>query len=1008
MIVSAAIACAALGCAYVGRRVIAERLAANWLAERRVPGDVHIEALSLTGLTAAVRIGRAEDPDLTIARLDIAYQLAGPWDGRAFAVETRSVRLIGPHLKARLVHGALDLGALAPLLRALSRQPSVPGATPDLDVRDGWLQLSTPAGALTLRGEGALRGGIVSRLDARTEPFVLKLGDGRLSVAGARVQLERRGGRLAARARAGALALSTPKGAWRAAGGEMRAELPAPARNGQLAGPAHITLQLAGLDDAQRSLPGGATTLDAELAGRLAASASALAFAGAAQARLQTASISTAAGPQVTAQVRLAHARLRRDAIGLLFEGDGQASMAATSVKLGGLAIQAAAARLAIDRAHYGSDGFLITLRGAASGRGGLDQATAGRLAGAQGVAARQDYRPALARALESFRLAAPGFRTTISGTHAALALPAPLTFASASGARLAITGDAESDFTAGHGAAMRVTLDGGGLPKLDARLAQWSLGPQGLAANLALAADLDLPFARGLSLKGSGRIAVDGRRARLVQTGCADVGAKRILLGSSEIEDAALALCPSDGPLLDAGPGGWRVAGRAQAARGLAAGLATALSDGEGEFLATGSGAGLRKAEAEVNHGRLTDTSGSGRFRPLGAAGKLRFADDAWTGNFTVATDAGRPIAEVRLRQDGATGAGRADIDARSATFAPGGLQPAQITPLAGAIKDAAGPAGFSGWFAWAPDAPLRSGGEFVTHDLRLRSPAGEIVGIDADLKFASLAPLTTVADQKIAVREIQQAMPITSLRATFGVDADAMSIEAAHADFAGGEVRLEPMRVPFAANASYRGVLAFDHVDLGQVVAATNLSHAVTVDAVVDGRIPFDIGPAGVRILDGHLAAVRPGRLSIARTVLGAAPAVTTAKTSNAPAQAPTPGFASDMAYQAMENLAFDKMDASLDSLANGRLRVLFHIKGQHAPPQPVRARITVTDLLRGQALSKPLPLPSGTKINLTLDSTLNFDDLVRSLEDAWRGGLHSAKVQGPAGPITATEVK
>src|SRR6185437_10707201 len=94
------------------------------------------------------------------------------------------------------------------------------------------------------------------------------------------------------------------------------------------------------------------------------------------------------------------------------------------------------------------------------------------------------------------------------------------------------------------------------------------------------------------------------------------------------------------------------------------------------------------------------------------------------------------------------------------------------------------------------------------------------------------------------------------------------------------------------------------------------------------------------------------------------------------------------------AMENLAFDSLDASMDSIANDRLRILFHIKGRHDPPKPVRAQISLADLLAGKAFSRPLPLPSGTKINLTLDSSLNFGELVRNLEKAWRDSLPPAR--------------
>jgi hypothetical protein len=95
-------------------------------------------------------------------------------------------------------------------------------------------------------------------------------------------------------------------------------------------------------------------------------------------------------------------------------------------------------------------------------------------------------------------------------------------------------------------------------------------------------------------------------------------------------------------------------------------------------------------------------------------------------------------------------------------------------------------------------------------------------------------------------------------------------------------------------------------------------------------------------------------------------------------------------------------------LNSVAGDRLRILFHINGRHDPPQKVRVRLSVSDLMAGKAMRKPIPLPSDTKINLTLDTSLNFGELVRALSDAWRqqGGaqqgsapVHDAKASMPA---------
>ena len=87
-------------------------------------------------------------------------------------------------------------------------------------------------------------------------------------------------------------------------------------------------------------------------------------------------------------------------------------------------------------------------------------------------------------------------------------------------------------------------------------------------------------------------------------------------------------------------------------------------------------------------------------------------------------------------------------------------------------------------------------------------------------------------------------------------------------------------------------------------------------------------------------------------------------------------------DLAYQAMENLAFDTLTADVDSQDGGRLGVRFHMVGRHDPPQRQELRLTLSELISRQFLNRTLPLPSGTGIDLTLDTTLNANQLVGDL--------------------------
>jgi hypothetical protein len=146
------------------------------------------------------------------------------------------------------------------------------------------------------------------------------------------------------------------------------------------------------------------------------------------------------------------------------------------------------------------------------------------------------------------------------------------------------------------------------------------------------------------------------------------------------------------------------------------------------------------------------------------------------------------------------------------------------------------------------------------------------------------------------------------------------------------------------------------------------------VEVAARIGGVLPFTYGPQGLRFANGRIAAEGPGRLSIQRQALIAAVGV-------GEGTQPPPSAVQDFAYQALENLSFEQLSGDVNSLPMGRLGLLLHIKGQHDPAQAMETRIGVLDLLRGRAFDKPLSLPKGTPIDLTLDTSLNLDELLAS---------------------------
>jgi hypothetical protein len=406
-----------------------------------------------------------------------------------------------------------------------------------------------------------------------------------------------------------------------------------------------------------------------------------------------------------------------------------------------------------------------------------------------------------------------------------------------------------------------------------------------------------------------------------------------------------------------------------------------------------------VRIAAAEI-----TDTfppeKGLRRFHPLGLAGAATLGQGSWRAALDILdAPGGTLLAKAALTHAVVAGVGGVDITADDLRFATDGLQPHDLTPLAaGVVSKVDGAIDFAGRVAWTPGALPTSSGRVTTDGLSLDTPLGRVTGLGRELTLSSLTPLIAPPGQAITADNIDAFAPITDVRAEVGFDAEAIQLASASVSVAGGKLRVEPMRIPFAEPRTLTGAVQLDDVDLGQLIETTGFADKVDLLAVVDGRIPFQAGPDGLRFAGGELRSVKPGRLSIDREALtqvsaaGSPEAVAGAE--GAPVAAPPPNAFQDFAYQALENLAYSDLEVSVDSRPEGRLGMIFVLKGRHDPPTEQRARIGLFDLLRGRAFERRIPLPSNTPVNLTLDTSLNFDELLATWLELQRN--RSAPVQ------------
>jgi hypothetical protein len=963
---------------YATRRNIAEEALNHWLRSHGVQGQVEVRGFSASAATGRIVIGDPADPDLVIPRAELGYGLSGG------SLTVRSVTLFQPSLRARLHAGRLSLGALDPLVEAFRKRPAEAGASaPRIVVQDGRVALATDAGALALRGDALLEKGRLTQLTAVSAPARLSAGGATAEIGAGRLRIQRAGERVALTFDAPAQRIKGP--AVTVENGRLQVAAQAPYPDGVLnAAPvsAHGELFAARLGAHGQVLEKGLLT--AAFDGTVSGGFPDLALAGRARGDLRAEGGQAGgghAGPiRANLDVRdLRWTRKGGDMVSANASGRAQLdSYVGENLRLSRVDL------LAQGPVSFGRSGLSLQLRGSAAGRGawtGLPRPLKGET----------DSMAAVKRAARGFRFQAPTVVATVAGQRRRLALPQPARIAPDSGGLVTV---------AQRGAGWRLTSAGGGLPKAEADLDRVVFAGGGVSAHGRVRASLTLEPMEGAEVDAAGTLRLANGVTAFTGARCARFAIARLAFGQNDARRLAGELCPVGRPMLTIG-NGWRIAGAARGASAEVPFLQAKLSDASGALDLSSDARGVLGSRMSLARGTVTDLAPARRFNPVGLTGDALLSGGVWRGGAVLSDPAGHALARLDLRHEMASGRGSVEIATGGLSFQPGGLQPAALSPMAAPLgSPVEGEAAFQGRFDWTP-AAVASHGVLDVPRLDFVSPAGKVSGLVGHIVFDSLAPLHAQPGQTLRVAEIASpAGLVRDASVVFALDAKALTVGGGQASVAGGQVRIEHLELPLAPGTPIKGVLDLDGVQLHDLVEASPFGDRVDLQARVSGRIPFEAQGTRVRVTQGVIHATEPGRLSIQREALtgvAADGAVTTSTAAGVPAPAAAPGADTftDFAYQAMENLAFSTLEASVDSRPDGRLAVLFHIIGKHDPPQKQEIRLSLSDLIARRFLDKKLPLPSGTGVNLTLDTTLNLDDLLADYAEFRR--LHgSATVQ------------
>ena len=533
---------------------------------------------------------------------------------------------------------------------------------------------------------------------------------------------------------------------------------------------------------------------------------------------------------------------------------------------------------------------------------------------------------------------------------------------------------------------ALDASLTGPGLPaaKIKMNNLVWTGG--GFTSDAGLSAHFNFAGFRGVDISTKGTLSWQEGRYGFAPAGCARVALAAFHPDTSDLaKNLRNQFCAvRDQPLVTGEGANWRLSGEARDAS-VDLPLANVRVEKAAANLAfEGQGAPLR-GTATVTTAQVSDHAAGPRFETLWGNGTASLAGGIWRGRFAVTEPKKTALGEVTFTHSLATGVGTAHINAPHIAFAPDHLQPVDLSLMLVALRRAEGVAALTGDINWTRTA-ITSQGKLSIQALDFMTVLGKAHAVKSDIMLTSLLPPVTAPGQALTISRIDWTLPFSAVDVRFAFSPTAIQIAKADTDIAEGHVALGAINITIADPGHVAGAAQLNAIALNSLVAASNLGSKVKLEGKVSGHIPFALGPEGFRITNGHIAADGPGRLSVDRSLWAQGDA---AVSSNA---------VQDFAYQALENLAFEQMSADLNSVANGRLQIVFHIKGRSDPPTRQVAEVAITDIINGTALYKPIPLPSGTPIDLTLDTSLNFDELLKSYAEAWS---KSIRPEGDATP-------
>lgn len=268
-----------------------------------------------------------------------------------------------------------------------------------------------------------------------------------------------------------------------------------------------------------------------------------------------------------------------------------------------------------------------------------------------------------------------------------------------------------------------------------------------------------------------------------------------------------------------------------------------------------------------------------------------------AWNGTYNSDTKRG----ELALKT-GDTKLGKNDVDLL-------GIAPA----LASYVKTPQGQASIAALLTWSPSAST-SGARIHLADLSLATDQISTSGLNGDITFTSLAPLTTAGPQKISIGHLNIGLPLENGIFDGGFDERGrLFINQLQFPFSKGHIGFEPTVIEMA-QPRLPFILNVENVDLGALVDSFEFD-GLSGTGTVGGKLPLESRDGKIFVKDGILETKDGGILRYQ------------SKTADAARKA---SQQSDLLFHALEDFHYDRLTLHLDGELTGELKARIALEG------------------------------------------------------------------------------